>query len=70
MVVAAGALDQLGRQLDDKFLAVIGVGQVDRIVGVDQQQFAGSEVVFLAVAAPQAVPLQQHLQMVDGLQRW
>ena len=70
VVVVAGALDQLARQLDDELLAVVGIGQVDRIVGVDQQQLTGREVVFLAATAPQAVTLQQHLQMVDGLQRW
>ena len=69
LVLAAGAVEEVRGQLDDELLAVFRVGQVDRIVRVDQQQLAGREVVLLAAAAPQAVAAQQDLQVVEAFQR-
>lgn len=64
----AHRLQQAGGHLDDEFFAIVGIGQVHRVIGVDQQQFARGEVVFLLMAAPQAVAAQQNLQVVDGFQ--
>ncbi|MNE53897.1 hypothetical protein D3C80_1486490 [compost metagenome] len=58
-----------GGNLQDEFLAVVRIGQVDRIVRVDQQQFARDQVVLLVVTTPQAVAAQQDLHVVDGFQR-
>ncbi|MNR39617.1 hypothetical protein D3C85_1578400 [compost metagenome] len=65
----ADRLDQAGGHFQDELFAIVRIGQVDRVVGVDQQQFAGGEVMLLAMPPPQAIALQQYLQVVDGFQR-
>ncbi len=68
-LLIADRFKQTGRDLEDEFFAIVGVRQVHRIVGVDQQQLAGGEVMLLAVAAPQAIAAQQHLQVINAVQR-
>jgi hypothetical protein len=67
--INTGGLQQADWQLEDELLAILGVGQVDRIVRIDQQQLAGGQIVLVVAAAPQAVTLEQYLQVVDGFQR-
>ena len=68
-MVAAGFIQQRRRQFDDEFFAVSGIREVDRIIRVNQQQLTGAERVLLTAAAPEAMALQQNLQVVNGLQR-
>ncbi len=68
-LLGADRFEQRAGQLDDEFLAVRRIGQVDRIVRVDQQQLARRQGVFLPAAAPQAVAAQEDLQVEDALQR-
>ena len=69
LVFATSLLQKGGRQFDDEFLAVFRIGQVDRVVRIDQQQLAGREIVLLPPAAPQAMTALQQLQVINGFQR-
>jgi len=68
-LLGADRFEQRAGQLDDEFLAVRRIGQVDRVVRVDQQQLARRQGVFLPAAAPQAVAAQEDLQVEDAFQR-
>src|SRR5690606_9664031 len=69
LVVDAGLFEEGGRQLDDQLLAIIRIGQVHRIVRVDQQQLTRHEIMLFAAPTPQAMAALQQLQVVDGFQR-
>ncbi|MNH35404.1 hypothetical protein D3C79_960810 [compost metagenome] len=43
--------EQVGRQLEDEFFAIGRVGEVNRIVRIDQQQLAGHIVMLIAATA-------------------
>ena len=68
VVFGAGLVQKRRGYLDDELLAIIRVGQIHRIIGIDEQQLARSETVLLLLATPKAITLEQNLQVEYGLE--